>query len=135
MIDLVRVVFVVATLVASARAKLRAGVVVALVVAVVIVAELASLLALPDGPMPAELAFGAIFLGPTALAPIDPIHHLLVAALGAFAARTAFAKSAPVHPELEDARLLDRAGLRLVGLAVLHALLSLSGFMTRALGH
>lgn len=84
--------------------------------------------------MPAELAFGAIFLGPTALAPVDPIHHLFVAGLGTFGARRAFSESAPLHPELDRAHDLDRAGLRFVGLAVLHALLSLSGLLAHALG-
>jgi hypothetical protein len=99
-----------------------------------VIAAEAALLVTLSGPMPAELAFGAIFLGPTALAPIDPLHHLFIGALGTFGARRAFRESASLHPELERAKELDRLGLRFVGIAVLHALLSLSGLVARALG-
>jgi hypothetical protein len=134
MVDVVRGVFVVAALVASLRAGYRAGVLVAVAVLVVIAGEVALLFTLPAGPMPAELAFGAIFLGPTALAPIDPLHHLGVAALGTYGARRAFSESAPLHPEVRRAKELDRAGLRHLAIAVLHALLSLSGVLARGLG-
>jgi hypothetical protein len=133
MVDVVRAVFVVALLVASVRARYRTGVFVGLAIAAVIAGEVALLFTLGGGPMPAELAFGAIFLGPTALAPIDPLHHLGAAALGTFGARRAFSESAPFHPEVRRAKELDRVGLRFVGVAVLHALLSLSGVLARAL--
>ena len=134
MVDVVRAIFVVAALVASLRAPLRAGVVLCVMMLLVMAAEIALLVTLPSGPMPAELAFGAIFLGPTSLAPIDPLHHLVAAALGTFGARRAFSQSAPLHPELSRARRLDGVGLRFVGIAVLHALLSLSGLLARGLG-
>jgi hypothetical protein len=117
-IDLVRIVMVAGALLASVRARHQVGIALALAALAMIGAEVALLFSLPAGPMPAELAFGAIFLGPTSLAPIDPLHHLVTS----------------LHPETEEARSFDRAGLRFVGVAVLHALLSLSGIMGRALG-
>jgi hypothetical protein len=134
MVDVVRVIFVVAALVAGVRAKHPAGIGAAALILCVMAGEGALLFMLPSGPMPAELAFGAIFLGPTALAPIDPLHHLLAAGLGTFGARRAFQESAPLHPEVDRARELDRLGLRFVGIAVLHALLGLSGIVGRLLG-
>ena len=134
MVDVVRAIFVVAALVASLRAHLRAGAVLAVAMLLVMAGEVALLFTLSNGPMPAELAFGAIFLGPTSLAPVDPLHHLVIAAMGTFGARRAFSASEPLHPELSRARLLDGVGLRFVGIAVLHALLSLSGLLARGLG-
>ena len=101
---------------------------------VLVVAGETALLFTVSGPMPAEMAFGAIFLGPTAVAPVDPLHHLFVAGLGTFGARRAFRESAPLHPETGRAHELDRLGLRFVAIAVLHALLSLSGVVGRMLG-
>ena len=134
MVDVVRVIFVVAVMVAGVRARHRITVGLGILMLLVMAGEVALLFTLPSGPMPAELAFGAIFLGPTALAPIDPLHHLFIGALGTFGARRAFRESAPLHPEVDRAKELDRLGLRFVGIAVLHALLSLSGLVARALG-
>jgi hypothetical protein len=93
----------------------------------------------PVTPMPAEIALGSLFLGPSALPNsafelvTDPLHHLFAAALGALGARGAFAKSRVLRPETNEARAFDRAGLRFVAFAVLSALLSLSGLLVRAL--
>ena len=132
MVDVVRAIFVVAVLVASVRARHFASAALGTAMVLVVAGETALLFTV-SGPMPAEMAFGAIFLGPTAVAPVDPLHHLFVAGLGTFGARRAFRESAPLHPETDRAHELDRLGLRFVAIAVLHALLSLSGVVGRML--
>lgn len=145
MLDVVRALFALAALVASVRTSPRhlSGVVVSLILVAIIVVDASLPFVWRVTPVPAELALGSLFLGPTALphaAPssllaltMDPLHHLVPASLSAFAARAAFAKSRERRPESDEAYAFDRAGLRFVALAVLHALMSLSGLLTRVL--
>ena len=145
MLDLARALFAVAALVASARTSPRhvVGVVIALLLVAVIAIDTSLPFVWPVTPVPAELALGSLFLGPTALphaapwsplsATMDPLHHLVPASLSAFAARSAFSKSRGRRPETDAAHAYDRAGLRFVALAVLHALMSLSGVLVRVL--
>lgn len=143
MVDLMRSLLLVLAVVASVRSRDALGVVLAVACGTVLAFELALVLRYPVKPLPLELAIGSVFIGPTALPHVppfpitavlsDPLHHLGAAGVGAIGARHAFAKSEPLRPETEAARRFDREGLCFVALGVIHALLSVSGFLAHML--
>ena len=144
MADIVRTFFVSGALVASVRARDAGGVALALICALLLGIEMFFVLRFPVRPDRIEMAFGLIFLGPSALPHeppfaaskllMDPSHHLATALLAATGARRAFARASALPPDGEASRRLDGAGLRFVALAVLLALLSTSGLLAHLLG-
>lgn len=135
MVDVVRAVFLVLALAACARARYAAGLAAAGACALVFLLEVLVVVRWPVSTERVELAFGALFLGPTALpnrlsdAAADPLHHVGSAAIAALGARGAFRRSSPLPPDGDDSKLLDRAGLRLLALAVLAGLESVAGLL------
>ncbi len=144
MVDLARTIFIIGALVSSVRARYFGGVVVAAACVLLLGIETLLPLRFPVRPGRVEIAFGAIFLGPTALPHVppfaasrvllDPTHHLMTAVLAALGARQAFNRAAALPPESASSRKCDRAGLRFVALGVLLALLSISGVLLHLLG-
>jgi len=143
-VDVVRAFLVVAALVASARIRYLGGIVIAIACLLVCAIEVALPLCVPLRPAALEIAFGAVFLGPSALphAPpfaatkllMDPTHHIAVALLVALGARSAFARASALPPEGEESRAWDSAGLRFVALGVCLGLMSVSGLLAHLLG-
>lgn len=144
MVDVVRAFLVIAAIVASVRARYLAGVVVATACLLVAAVEIALPLCFPLRPAALEIAFGAVFLGPSALphaAPFaatqlltDPMHHIVLAMLVALGARGAFARASNLPPEGEESRAWDGAGLRFVALGVCLGLMSISGLLSHLIG-
>lgn len=144
MVDLVRAFLVFAAIVASVKARYLAGVVIATACLLVSAVEIALPLCFPLRPAALEIAFGAVFLGPSALphaAPLaatklltDPTHHIAIAMLVAFGARGAFARASTLPPDGEESRAWDSAGLRFVALGVCLGLMSVSGLLSHLLG-
>lgn len=144
MVDLVRAFLVVAAIVASVRARYLAGVVIATGCLLACAIEVALPLCFPLRPAALEIAFGAVFLGPSALphAPpfaatkllTDPTHHIVIALLVALGARGAFSRASTLPPEGEESRAWDSAGLRFVALGVCLGLMSVAGLLSHLLG-
>lgn len=143
MLDVVRLGLAIAALVASLRARLWWGAALAVAGLALLAIEVGLVLRFPMSPMPAPMVLGSLFLGPSSLPhepPFratellsDPLHHLAFAFAAGLGARHAFARRSPLGPESAAARRLDRAGLRFVALAVLHALMSVSGLLFHVL--
>jgi hypothetical protein len=142
--DVVRLVLIAGALVASVRARYAQGVVIAGCSALLLGVEIFFALRFPRQTGQLEVAFGAIFLGPTAMPHdppfgaskwlMDPCHHLATALLATLGARRAFGVASALHPEGLASRRLDRAGLWFVALAVLAGLLSISGVIGHMFG-
>lgn len=143
-VDLVRAILIVAAIVASAKARYRGGIVIAGAFGVLFAIEVALPLCFPLRPAALQIAFGAIFLGPSSLphaspfAPsellTDPTHHVVAALLAGLGARGAFLRASMLPPDGDDSRAWDRAGLRFVALGVMLGLMSISGLLVHTLG-
>lgn len=141
MLDVARLVFMLLALHASVRARLGGGIVAASALLVVLAIELGLVLRFPLEKQRLEMVFGALILGPTSIPHeppialtaifVDPLHHVAAALVSGLAARSAFVRSRGMHPELEQARRIDRAGLCFVALGVLHGLLVVPGLLGR----
>jgi hypothetical protein len=136
MLDIARSVFILTALVVSARARYVPGIVSAFVCAFVVGLELYFALRFPVRPVPVAIAFGAVFIGPSAMPHeppfaasgllMNPLHHLFLAGVGAGATRGAFSRASELRPETIRARRLDGAGLRFVAISVVHGLLAIA---------
>lgn len=143
MVDVARALFIVGALLASMRARYRTGIAIAIVCALLLGVEVLFPFRHPAGFDRVEIAFGAIFIGPSALphAPpfamsrllMDPTHHLAMAVLAAIGAARALALASELPPDGQPSRRLDRAGLRFIAVGVASALLSVSGLLSHAL--
>jgi hypothetical protein len=143
-VDLARAIFILGALAPSIRARYWAGIVVAAACALLLAIETFLPLHFPLRSGRLEIALGAVFLGPSALPhspPVavsrllmDPTHHLLAAVLAGVGAIRAMHRAAALPPESASSRKLDRAGLRLLALGVLLALLSISGVLLHLVG-
>jgi hypothetical protein len=143
-LDVARLLFATFAAIAGVRARYAVGVGVAIVCAALVVIEIHFALRYPLLPIPVHAILGSVFLGPSSLPHVPPLpltrvlmhplHHVFAAALSFMGARGAFARSAPLPPEGRASNLLDRAGLRLVALGVVHGLMSVSGVLMELVG-
>jgi hypothetical protein len=142
-VDLVRLVVFAAALVNSARARLAAGVCVGATAVALLLLETYAALRWPRMNGSAFAGLSAVFLGPSSLANAapypgaaflsDPLHHVIAAGAGAVAAHLAFARSRRLPAMSPVTHRIDRAGVSLVGLAVLEAILTVIGALHHVL--